>query len=115
MKTNSVRIEIDDLADDLAKEEFLKRPSKPPAPMKASTRNLLKYGSLITLLIQNAALNITMRMARTQKELFISSTAVILAEVLKLVTCLAMILIDEGNGFKLFFLSFFLISFYFHF
>ncbi|XP_075553428.1 UDP-galactose translocator-like isoform X3 [Dermacentor variabilis] len=38
-----------------------------------------------------------MRMARTQKDLFIASTAVIMAEVIKLATCLIMVRVDEGS------------------
>lgn len=61
------------------------------------TQSMLKYASLVTLTVQNAALNLTMRMARTQKDLFISSTAVIMAEVIKLITCLVMVRLDEGS------------------
>lgn len=57
----------------------------------------LKYASLITLTVQNAALNITMRMARTQQDLFIASTAVIMAELIKIVSCVTMVRIDEGS------------------
>ncbi|XP_064455143.1 UDP-galactose translocator-like isoform X3 [Ornithodoros turicata] len=38
-----------------------------------------------------------MRMARTQKDLFISSTAVVMSELIKLVACLAMVHSDEGT------------------
>ena len=62
----------------------------------------LKYASLVTLTVQNAALNITMRMARTQTDLFIASTAVIVAEAIKIVSCLAMVLHDEGSVNKVF-------------
>lgn len=61
------------------------------------TQSILKYTSLLTLTVQNAALNLTMRMARTQKVLFISSTAVVMSEILKLVTCLGMVYIEEGS------------------
>ncbi|KAI1305929.1 UDP-N-acetylglucosamine transporter [Halotydeus destructor] len=57
----------------------------------------LKYASLVTLTVQNAALNITMRMARTQKDLFISSTAVIMSELIKILSCLVMVAFDEGS------------------
>lgn len=64
------------------------------------TQKVLKYSSLVCLTVQNAALNLTMRMARTQQELFISSTAVVMAEIIKLITCLFMVgAVDEG-GFK---------------
>ncbi|XP_023219472.1 UDP-N-acetylglucosamine transporter-like isoform X1 [Centruroides sculpturatus] len=65
--------------------------------LKAGTQQLLKYTSLVTLTVQNAALNLTMRMARTQKDLFMASTAVVMAEVIKLITCLALVWIDEGS------------------
>lgn len=65
--------------------------------LQVGTQRTLKYASLVTLTVQNAALNLTMRMARTQKDLFISSTAVIMAEVIKLVTCLVMVRVDEGS------------------
>lgn len=64
--------------------------------LRNGTKQTLKYASLVTLTVQNAALTLTMRAARTQNELFISSTAVIMAEVMKLTTCLVMVLIDEG-------------------
>lgn len=50
--------------------------------------NQMKYLSLITLTIQNAALNLTMRAARTQSEKFSTAVAVTVAEILKLVTCI---------------------------
>uniref|UniRef100_A0A6G1SQD6 UDP-galactose translocator n=1 Tax=Aceria tosichella TaxID=561515 RepID=A0A6G1SQD6_9ACAR len=55
----------------------------------------LKYVSLITLTIQNAALNLVMRAARTQKDQFSTAIAVTLAEILKLVTCIALLLYEE--------------------
>lgn len=84
--------------------ELTKELTKDKQPLsshsKVNKRAYLKYGSLIMLVFQNSALSITMRMARTQKELFISSTAVIMGELLKLITCLAMIRIDEGRQSK---------------
>ncbi|XP_053201505.1 UDP-N-acetylglucosamine transporter-like [Panonychus citri] len=61
-------------------------------------RDVLKYGSLITLTIQNCTLNLLMRASRTQKELFITSTAVILAELVKLITCIGMVYSNEGSS-----------------
>lgn len=55
----------------------------------------LKYLSLITLTVQNAALNLTMRAARTQKEQFSTSVAVTVAEILKLITCVGLIFYEE--------------------
>lgn len=61
-------------------------------------RDVLKYGSLITLTVQNCTLNLLMRVSRTQKELFITSTAVILAEFIKLITCICMVYSNEGSS-----------------
>lgn len=56
----------------------------------------LKYLSLITLTVQNAALNLTMRAARTQTEQFSTPVAVTVAEFFKFITCLALILFEEN-------------------
>ncbi|CAG2164769.1 unnamed protein product [Oppiella nova] len=69
--------------------------------LRNGTKETLKYASLVTLTVQNAALSLTMRASRTQNHLFISSTAVIISEVIKLLTCLVMVLIDEGSVRKL--------------
>ena len=63
-----------------------------------SNKQFLKYVSLVTLTIQNASLTLFMRAARTQKDLFITSTAVIMSELLKLLTCLVMVYRDEGTA-----------------
>ena len=92
----SISIEVGD--DMELTKELTKDNNKPLSNhSKINKRAYLKYGSLIMLIFQNSALSITMRMARTQKDLFISSTAVIMGELLKLITCLAMIRIDEGK------------------
>lgn len=62
-----------------------------------SNKQFLKYVSLVTLTIQNASLTLFMRAARTQTELFIASTAVIMSELLKLLTCLLMVYREEGT------------------
>lgn len=67
--------------------------------LRNRTKQTLKYASLITLTVQNAALSLTMRAARTQPELFITSTAVIMAELIKLISCLVMVRVDEGESF----------------
>lgn len=64
---------------------------------KVSNKQFLKYISLVTLTIQNASLTLFMRAARTQKDLFISSTAVIMSETLKLLTCFLMVYREEGK------------------
>lgn len=58
----------------------------------------LKYISLITLTLQNALVGLSMRYARTRSgDMFLSSTAVVMAEVVKLLTCLILVLVEEGN------------------
>lgn len=59
---------------------------------------LLKYTSLVTLTLQNAVLGLSMRYARTRSgDMFLSSTAVVMAEVVKLLTCLVFVHQEEGN------------------
>lgn len=57
----------------------------------------LKYLSLITLTVQNAALNLTMRAARTQTEQFSTSVAVTVAELFKFITCILLLLWEEST------------------
>ncbi|XP_071445955.1 UDP-galactose translocator [Hetaerina americana] len=58
----------------------------------------MKSVSLITLTLQNAALGLSMRYARTRPgDMFMSSSAVLMAEVVKLVTCLMVVYLEEGN------------------
>ncbi|XP_043584539.1 UDP-galactose translocator [Bombus pyrosoma] len=58
----------------------------------------LKYISLITLTLQNALVGLSMRYARTRSgDMFLSSTAVVMAEVVKLLICLILVLVEEGN------------------
>ncbi|KAJ4446333.1 UDP-galactose translocator [Periplaneta americana] len=59
---------------------------------------LLKYTSLVTLTLQNAILGLSMRYARTRSgDMFLSSTAVVMSEVVKLLTCLVFVYKEEGN------------------
>ncbi|XP_034490710.1 UDP-N-acetylglucosamine transporter [Drosophila innubila] len=60
--------------------------------------NTLKYISLLTLTLQNAILGLSMRYARTRPgEIFLSSTAVLMAEFAKLITCLVLVFNEEGK------------------
>lgn len=62
--------------------------------------NTLKYVSLITLTLQNAILGLSMRYARTRPgEIFVSSTAVLMSEVVKLITCLIVVFYEEGKNY----------------
>jgi len=58
----------------------------------AEANQRLKYLSLITLTGQNAILGLSMRYARTRPgDMFISTTAVFMAELVKLITCLGLV------------------------
>ncbi|XP_064555267.1 UDP-N-acetylglucosamine transporter [Drosophila montana] len=60
--------------------------------------NTLKYISLLTLTLQNAILGLSMRYARTRPgDIFLSSTAVLMAEFVKLITCLVLVFNEEGK------------------
>lgn len=64
-----------------------------------STNNNLKYLSLVTLTLQNAILGLSMRYARTRPgDMFLSSTAVVMAEVVKLATSLVLVFLEEGKN-----------------
>ncbi|XP_015432625.1 PREDICTED: UDP-galactose translocator [Dufourea novaeangliae] len=61
----------------------------------------LKYISLITLTLQNALVGLSMRYARIRSgDMFLSSTAVFMAEIVKLLTCLVLVFYEEGNFVK---------------
>ncbi|KRK06076.1 UDP-N-acetylglucosamine transporter isoform X1 [Drosophila yakuba] len=73
-----------------------------PIPYSYSHRpvnaNTLKYISLLTLTLQNAILGLSMRYARTRPgDIFLSSTAVLMAEFAKLITCLFLVFNEEGK------------------
>ncbi|XP_052872913.1 UDP-N-acetylglucosamine transporter [Anopheles cruzii] len=73
--------------------------------MKLATNhgNHLKYLSLATLTLQNAILALSMRHSRTRAgDMFLSSTAVVMAEVVKLVTSLLLVFLEEGKRFQQF-------------
>lgn len=73
--------------------------------MAQSRALVLKTTSLVTLTLQNAIVSLSMRYARMKKkeDLFISSTGVLMAEVVKLVVCLGLVFIDEGLHFGRFY------------
>jgi len=57
----------------------------------------LKYVSLVVLALQNAALIIVMRYVRTRPgDMFASTTAVVMTEVLKVSACFIIIWLEEG-------------------
>jgi len=60
---------------------------------------LIRWASLLVLVVQNAALVLVMRYSRTRPgDMYISTTAVVMAETMKLIFCLAMTLYEhQGN------------------
>ena len=61
-------------------------------PMQITIWYSLLHSSLVTLTGQNAVLGLSMRYARTRPgDMFISTTAVFCAELLKLITCLGLV------------------------
>merc|ERR1719309_1916359 len=68
--------------------------------MKSELNLNPKYLSLVTLTGQNAILGLSMRYARTRPgDMFISTTAVFMAELVKLVTCLGLVWNAEERSF----------------
>jgi len=58
----------------------------------------LKYISLITLTVQNASLILTIRYSRTLPgDMYITTTAVVFAEILKVLACLLILLLQKGS------------------
>ncbi|XP_075972843.1 UDP-galactose transporter [Anticarsia gemmatalis] len=59
----------------------------------------IKYVSLVILTLQNAALGLSMRYARTRTdvEMFSSAAAVLMAEVCKLIICLCLVMQESGG------------------
>lgn len=62
------------------------------------TATHLKYFSLVTLMLQNAVFILMMRYVRTRPgDMFMSTTAVIMSEVLKFLACFIIIFYKEGS------------------
>ncbi|CAM1323041.1 SLC35A2 (predicted) [Pycnogonum litorale] len=67
--------------------------------VKSGHNSLFKYVSLLTLTVQNAAMALTMRHARTQSgDMFLASTAVIVTEIIKLICCTIVIFLNEERS-----------------
>ncbi|KAK9511751.1 hypothetical protein O3M35_000354 [Rhynocoris fuscipes] len=59
---------------------------------------VLKVTSLVTLTLQNAILGLSMRYARTRDgPMFLSSTAVVMSEFVKLITCLYLVYLENKS------------------
>ena len=67
----------------------------------SSTMEILKYISLLTLTLQKAILDISMRYSRTRGgDMFFEGTAVLMAEVVKLITCIVLVYHSRDEGGK---------------
>lgn len=76
----------------------MKQPAPPP-PERKQMANVLKYTSLLFIVIQTTTLVLLLRYSRTQAvqgPRYLSSTAVVCAEFLKILTCLAVLLWKNG-------------------
>ena len=77
------------MSDDTGSDHEMPVKMNHPDPRSA---RLLKVTSLVTLTLQNALLGLSMRYARTREgPMFVSSTAVVMAELVKLVVCLFLV------------------------
>ena len=74
-------------------------PSLMASPSKSGgSQTCLKYASLVTLTAQNTALGLSMRYARTRGgPMFFAATAVLLAEIHKLLICLFLVYIGNDE------------------
>eukprot|EP00128_Syssomonas_multiformis_P004887 Colp12_sorted_trinity150504_noHs@17798 len=88
------------------KTNFIRSPSRPVAKMSQQQATLvvgpyriqLKYLSLVTLALQNAITLIVMKYSRMPREgelLYLASTAVVMTEVFKFVTCILGVLYEQ--------------------
>ncbi|XP_075527596.1 UDP-N-acetylglucosamine transporter-like isoform X4 [Dermacentor variabilis] len=75
----------------------MKEPAPPPERKKMA--NALKYTSLVFIVVQTTAMVLLLRYSRTQAvqgPRYLSSTAVVCAEFLKILTCIAVLLWENG-------------------
>jgi len=88
---------------DSAKLTAMNMPDAPASPAKKPEINAnLKYIALFLLVAQNAGLALFTRYATTRSgEIFISSTAVVMAEIMKMTACLLVTFFEEGKNFGL--------------
>lgn len=72
--------------------------------MKKGSKNSLKWVSLIVLIAQTTALVLILRYSRTQQAIdggpkYLSSTAVLMAEIVKFITCIVVLLYQNNWSF----------------
>ncbi|KOB64378.1 putative UDP-galactose transporter, partial [Operophtera brumata] len=67
-------------------------------PSRRTGYRYIKYVSLVVLTVQNAALGLSMRYARTRDvEMFSSAAAVLMAELFKLIICVGLVILESGG------------------
>lgn len=77
--------------------------TKEPERRETEANRKLKYISLAVLVVQNASLILTIRYVRTLPgDRFFATTAVVMAEVLKAITCLLLIFLQKRGNVKQF-------------
>lgn len=87
----------------MAKESRLDIPPTTPMKTSPSADNHMKWVSLVCLTFQNALLSLSMRYSRVRSDtLFFEGTAVLMAEIVKFVTCCYLVFRDEGHSFTRF-------------
>ncbi|XP_077319391.1 UDP-galactose translocator isoform X1 [Lithobates pipiens] len=93
---------VDEERDMKQLQTELKEPGSPQGRSSADRGNRrLKYLSLAVLVVQNASLILSIRYARTLPgDRFFSTTAVVMAEVLKGITCLILMLAQKRGNVK---------------
>ena len=81
----------------IGKIQLMDEPKPPLTDHTSVSGSNLKYVSLVVLTLQNAVLILIMRYVRVRKgDMFISSTAVVMTELLKLIASLTFIFIEQG-------------------
>merc|ERR1711963_992795 len=80
-------------------ESLLSKPHIVTPPKTMASANNMKWVSLVCLTFQNALLSLSMRYSRVRTDaLFFEGTAVLMAEVVKFVTCCFLVFRDEGHS-----------------
>ncbi|VDM36620.1 unnamed protein product [Toxocara canis] len=94
-------------SDDGAAKGSAQRVRVKKAAVVRKKENAIKYISLVVLVLQNASQVLVMRYVRTRpREMFLSTVAVLITEVIKLVTCFLIVCAEEMSVIRCFKLMF---------
>lgn len=99
-QVSSPATNVDMMSNERIRDAELGLPAKEAKNIGAQpeTSPMLKYISLVLLAVQNTLLILTMRYVRTQEgDMFMATTAVIMAETFKVLASLSIILYQEGS------------------